>query len=282
MFESRTLKRLDQMLEEGIRGEFHESAYDESRLSRLESKWKQFLENSGIARANLEQEKENIKGLISDISHQTKTPLSNIRLYGELLRERLEPSGMEEETELLRQMLSQAERLEFLIQSLTKMSRLESNILTVQPSRQKLKGLLEAAREEILPKAGARNITIYMDCSENAAAYYDRKWTLEALYNLLDNAVKYSPEGSEIHVSVREYELYTAVAVKDQGMGISEEELPRIYGRFYRSGKVQQKEGVGLGLYLAREILRKENGYLKAESKEGEGSTFWMFLQRDD
>lgn len=280
MFRNRTIKRLEQMLEDGIQGNFRESGYNESRLSRLECRWRQFLENSSISRQSLEREKENIQGLISDISHQTRTPLSNIRLYGELLEERLKASGGEAEAALARQIVSQTERLEFLIQSLTKMSRLESNILMLQPSVQEICGLMENARQEILPKALAREIHVNIDCPQKISASYDKKWTSEALYNLLDNAVKYSPRGSEIFLSAREYELYVDISVTDQGMGIPEEEIPRIFGRFYRAEAVKQEEGVGLGLYLAREILKKENGYIKVESREGAGSTFRMFLRK--
>ena len=280
MFRNRTIKRLEQMLEDGIQGNFRESGYNESRLSRLECRWRQFLENSSISRQSLEREKENIQGLISDISHQTRTPLSNIRLYGELLEERLKASGGEAEAALARQIVSQTERLEFLIQSLTKMSRLESNILMLQPSVQEICGLMENARQEILPKALAREIHVNIDCPHKISASYDKKWTSEALYNLLDNAVKYSPRGSEILLLAREYELYVDISVTDQGMGIPEEEIPRIFDRFYRTEAVQQEEGVGLGLYLAREILKKENGYIKVESREGAGSTFRMFLRK--
>ena len=242
MFRNRTIKRLEQMLEDGIQGNFRESGYNESRLSRLECRWRQFLENSSISRQSLEREKENIQGLISDISHQTRTPLSNIRLYGELLEERLKASGGEAEAALARQIVSQTERLEFLIQSLTKMSRLESNILMLQPSVQEICGLMENARQEILPKALAREIHVNIDCPQKISASYDKKWTSEALYNLLDNAVKYSPRGSEIFLSAREYELYVDISVTDQGMGIPEEEIPRIFGRFYRAEAVQQEE----------------------------------------
>lgn len=274
-------KRLNQMLDEGIRGEFQESAYDESELSKVEVKWKQFLEASALSRENLEKEKNNIKGLISDISHQTKTPIANIKLYTELLEERLRESKAEEETEMVRQIHKQAEKLEFLIQSLTKMSRLESNIVEVRPSYRKIGELIQTAAEQIRPAAERKKICIRLEKTEDFSAYYDLKWTAEALYNLLDNAVKYSPAGSDILISAKEYEVYGAVSVEDAGMGISEEEIPKIFGRFYRSGQVQQEEGVGIGLYLSREILKKQNGYIRVTSREGEGSTFSVFLPKN-
>ena len=98
---------------------------------------------------------------------------------------------------------------------------------------------------------------------------------------MLDNAVKYSPEGSSVDVFVTEYEMYTGISVRDEGMGIREEEIPKIFGRFYRSRRVQQEDGVGIGLYLAREILKKEKGYIKVRSKEGNGAEFTLFIPRN-
>jgi len=130
-------------------------------------------------------------------------------------------------------------------------------------------------------KAKRKQIEIQVMSELSCEACYDLKWTKEALENLLDNAVKYSPVGSAITISVTAYELYTAICVKDQGIGISEEDIPKIFGRFYRSEQVQQEEGVGIGLYLAREIVSKQDGYLKVKSKPGEGSEFQMFLRKN-
>lgn len=274
----RNWKRLNQMLDEGIRGEFEESKYDESELSKVESKWKRFLQDSAKAKQNLETEKANIKGLISDISHQTKTPMANIKLYSELLSEQLEEDGME--AELLGQIQAQAQKLEFLIQALTKLSRLETNILEVVPVKSQVKPLLESAVEEIRKKAEKKEIQIKIEMDFEAEAVFDRKWTEEALYNLLDNAVKYSPAGSEVLISTKLYEMWCVIAVSDRGRGISEEEIPKIFGRFYRAKEVQQEEGVGIGLYLVREILQKEGGFIKVNSEVGKGSTFLCYLPR--
>ena len=274
----RNWERLNQMLDEGIRGEFEESKYDESELSKVESKWKRFLQDSAMAKQNLETEKANIKGLISDISHQTKTPMANIKLYSELLSEQLEEDGME--AELLGQIQAQAQKLEFLIQALTKLSRLETNILEVVPVKSQVKPLLESAVEEIRKKAEKKEIQIKIEMDFEAEAVFDRKWTEEALYNLLDNAVKYSPTGSEVLISTKLYELWGVIAVSDRGRGISEEEIPKIFGRFYRAKEVQQEEGVGIGLYLVREILQKEGGFIKVNSEVAKGSTFLCYLPR--
>ena len=274
----KTLKRLDEMLTEAMNGTFEESRYDETELSRLESRWKQYLTTSRMSMEKNQAEREKIKTLVSDIFHQTKTPLANILLYAELLEEKAQDP---EEKELARQILAQTSKLEFLIQSLVKMSRLETEVLAVEPVISSVKPLVEQALKQIQPRAKANEIEVYTsEIGEKIKASYDRKWTLEALCNILDNAVKYSPKGSSIAVEVIEYEFYVCINVRDQGIGIPEEERAQIFGRFYRGSQVQQEEGVGIGLYLAREILQRENGYIKVESKPGEGSIFSLFLSK--
>lgn len=286
MFGSKTLDRLEQMLDDAIAGTFQEENYDESRLSRLESRWKQYLAASVLAKENLRQEKEKVKGLVSDISHQTKTPMTNLKMYAALLEENLNAetgmSARAESMEMLGEIIRQTEKMEFLIQSLSKMSRLETDIVEVCPRFQKISLLLAEAVAEVRQKAAKKDIEINNIYGGESRACFDLKWTKEALENILDNAVKYSPCGSEIILSVTEYEMYTAVSVKDFGRGIPEGEVPKIFRRFYRAEEVQQEEGVGIGLYLAREILKKENGYIKVRSTPGEGSEFILYLPKNE
>ena len=274
----KTLRRLDEMLEQAINGEFEEEKYDETELSHLEAKWKQYLTTSKMPMEQLNKNREGMQALVSDISHQTRTPLSNILLYSQLLCEQTEN---QEEKHLAEQIVRQAEKLEFLIQALVKMSRLESNILVLKPQKQPVEPLLLEAMEEILPKAEKKKIHIKLqgNPSHNINAVYDKKWTAEALGNILDNAVKYSPLESTVEVTLEKYEFYVCISVRDEGIGISEEERAQIFSRFYRSAEVQQEEGIGIGLYLAREIVQKEKGYMKVISKKGKGSTFKMYLK---
>lgn len=278
MFEfgaGKTMKRLEQMLAEAINGTFQETIYDETELSRLESRWKQYLSISGDSIEQARKERENLKKLVSHISHQTRTPLSNILLYAELMEDQTEN---ENGKKLARQILSQTQKLEFLIESLVKMSRLETDMLEVLPRQQPIRPLVEQAIEEIMPKAEKKQIQLACTLPADIDAVYDLKWTAEALGNILDNAVKYSPEKSGIHVAVKKYEFYTCIAVKDQGMGIRESEKAQIFKRFYRSPQVQQEDGIGIGLFLAREILQKENGYIQVHSHERTGSCFCLYL----
>ncbi len=280
MFGNRTLDRLDKMLEEAMNGEFHESAYDETKLSRLESKWKQFLNSSYMVQENLERERDNVKSLVSDISHQTKTPMTNIKMYTQLLEENLESGNSQKNQKLVQEIIRQTDRLEFLIQSLTKMSRLESNIVEVKPEKQSISLLIQDVVASMEEKAKQKQIEIEALWDFQLEACFDLKWTKEALGNILDNALKYSPEGSVVTIHAKEYELYTAICVRDEGIGIEESEIPKIFGRFYRSECVQQEDGVGIGLYLAREIISKQDGYIKVSSKPGDGSEFLIYLKK--
>ena len=278
MFEfgtGKTMKRLNQMLDDAINGTFQESAFNETELSRLESRWKQYLSLSGKSVDQAEKERENLKKLVSDISHQTRTPLSNILLYAELMEDAAETENTKK---LAHQILSQTKKLEFLIQALVKMSRLETDILEVVPRQQPVRLLVEQTIEEIIPKAQAKQIHIACTRFSDIEALYDLKWTGEALTNILDNAIKYSPAESTVFVEVKKFQLYTCISVKDQGIGIRESEKAQIFARFYRSMDVQQEDGIGIGLYLAREILQRENGYIKVHSRKGEGTCFSLYL----
>ena len=260
----KTLRRLDEMLEQAINGEFEEERYDETELSRLEAKWKQYLTTSKMSMEQLNKNREGMQALVSDISHQTRTPLSNILLYSQLL---CEQTDNQEEKHLAEQIVRQAEKLEFLIQALVKMSRLESNVLVLKPQRQPIEPLLLEAMEEILPKAEKKKIHVKLQGNpSHMQAVYDKKWTAEALGNILDNAVKYSPLESTVEVTVEKFEFYVCISVRDEGIGISEEERAQIFSRFYRSAEVQQEDGIGIGLYLAREIVQKEKGYMKEKA----------------
>lgn len=284
MLVNRTIRRLEEMLDAAMNDDFEEKEYDETKLSRLETKWKRFLNASVLSKEALAQERETLKSLISDISHQTKTPMTNIKLYTSLLDECLRGEDNREQKEksirLVEELVHQTEKLEFLTHALTKMSRLEGNIVEVKPKQQSVYPLLVAVREENLLKAERKNIAIKLECPEESTACFDYKWTGEAVGNVLDNAIKYTEEGTLITMKVMVFEMYLAIMIKDQGMGIRQEDIPGIFNRFYRSKEVSEKEGVGIGLYLTREILRKENGYVKVRSVPGEGSEFALYLPR--
>ena len=275
----RTVRRLDRMLSTAIDGGFGEESFDESAPSALESRMARFLNGSARSLRGVQRQRESIQRLLSDISHQTKTPLANLRLYSSLLMEEELTPRQREQAQVIFQ---QSEKLSFLIETLVKLSRLETDVLAVTPKSQPLSPLLERAASQAKAAAEQKGIALQLHLQQQVEmkALYDLRWTAEALGNLLDNAVKYTPPGGCIQVSATQYELFCRIDVHDNGIGIAEEEQAQIFGRFYRGRQVREQEGLGIGLYLAREIVQKQGGYLKLSSRPGQGSTFSLYLPR--
>ena len=275
----RTVRRLDRMLSTAIDGGFGEESFDESAPSALESRMARFLNGSARSLRGVQRQRESIQRLLSDISHQTKTPLANLRLYSSLLMEEELTPRQREQAQVIFQ---QSEKLSFLIETLVKLSRLETDVLAVTPKSQPLSPLLERAASQAKAAAEQKGIALQLHLQQQAEmkALYDLRWTAEALGNLLDNAVKYTPPGGCIQVSATQYELFCRIDVRDNGIGIAEEEQAQIFGRSYRGRQVREQEGLGIGLYLAREIAQKQGGYLKLSSRPGQGSTFSLYLPR--
>lgn len=270
----RLMNSLTAMLNSAIDGNFTENTFDESVLSAVEAKMARFLSACAVSSKNLAAEKKSIQRLISDISHQTKTPVANILLYSQILSEH---ELSEDSAVCVKALSDQAEKLEFLMVALVKASRLESGIIAINPQSNTMRDLLDAVITQIRLKAEEKEITIDTELADGAA-YYDPKWTVEAVYNVLDNAVKYSPRQSTIKICAISYNLFFRIDVTDQGIGIAEDEQEKIFTRFYRSPKVSGCEGVGLGLFLAREIISGGGGYIKVSGAKGRGSTFSIFL----
>ncbi len=271
----KTLDTIEQMLDTAMQGTYSETNFDESRLSALETKFAHYLSSSAISAQNVTIEKDKIKTLIADISHQTKTPIANLLLYSELIAEEDLSDKMRSNVDAVQQ---QTEKLRFLIDSLVKLSRLENGILTLSPRQEPVQPMFDNIGGQYASKAHSKGLELQITPT-GAAADFDPKWTVEALGNLVDNAIKYTPSGS-VAISVVEYELFTRIDVSDTGIGVEEAEQARIFSRFYRSEAVRNNEGVGIGLYLAREIISSEGGYIKLTSEPGNGSTFSVFLPR--
>ena len=269
------IRSLDKMIDKAINGTFTEENIDESMLSSVEAKLAGYLSASELSAKNVAAEKEKIKELISDISHQTKTPIANILLYTDLLKEQ-ELNGQAricaEET------AAQAEKLSFLIITLVKLSRLETGVFALLPVKTDLMPMLEKIYRQYQPKAEEKGLRFTLEPTE-AQAVFDEKWSAEAIGNIVDNAIKYTDSGF-VTISVREYEMFCSVTVSDSGKGIAEEEQGRIFTRFYRSSSVSPKEGIGVGLYLAREIVNGCGGYIKVSSEVNKGTEFSVFFQR--
>ena len=239
------------------------------RLSRL---YQIMQEN----RRKVDEERRELQSLISDISHQVKTPVSNLKMAADTLLEK--PVSEAERIDFIRGIFSQTDKLDFLFQVLVKTSRLETGVIQLEKKPGRLFDTVAQAMSGIVYAAEKKEIAVSVDCPEDLTVSHDSKWTSEALFNLLDNAVKYTPAGGKIAVSVVLWEMYVEVKVTDTGKGISESNQAAIFRRFYREEEVHEQQGVGIGLYLAREIVMRQGGYVKVVSEPGKGSEFSIML----
>lgn len=271
----RLLRRLDQMLDEAARGDFRQEAFDETLLSAVETRLAHYLSASAISARNLQEERDKIKSLIADISHQTKTPIANVLLYTQLLEEQA-PEDCRACTAALG---GQARKLRSLIEALVKTSRLEAGVLVLRPRPGPLGPMLAEAAGQFAPRAAEKGLELRVEPTD-AEAVFDPRWTAEAVCNLIDNAVKYTPSG-RVTVSARAYELFARIDVADTGPGVEEAELEKLFQRFYRGEASSGAEGVGVGLYLVRQIAQGQGGYVKAFSRPGRGTKFSLFLPRN-
>ena len=230
-------------------------------------------------------EKQQLLEMISEITHQIKTPVSNLKMYCEMLSEEETPlypspafqgaAGGNPANKVMEQQLI---KLEFLLDTLPKASRLETDMIPPEMENRRVLDTLAAAVNNIIHKAGLKNIEISADCSSSIQVCHDKKWTAEAIENILDNAVKYTPKNGSIHISVHVGEMYTEIRIQDTGKGIDPAHMNDIFKRFYREKSVSQEEGLGLGLYLARYIITLQKGYIAVRSVPGEGSCFSVCL----
>ncbi len=271
----KTIETIAHMLDAATDGSFTETTFDESKLSALETKFAHYISASETSSQNIALEKDRINALIADISHQTKTPIANLLLYSELLKEEELSASARTNVDAL---YNQSEKLRFLIDSLVKMSRLENGIITLSPQHTPLQPMLQNITEQYSLEANKKGLSLHLQDTDISATF-DPKWTTEALANIVDNAIKYTEAGT-ITFSVISYEMFVKIDIADTGIGIPESEQPKIFARFYRSANIHEQEGVGIGLYLARHIISCESGYIKVASIPGKGSTFSVFLPK--
>ncbi|EOS45384.1 HAMP domain-containing sensor histidine kinase [Lachnospiraceae bacterium JLR.KK009] len=227
-------------------------------------------------RRKVDAERQELQMLVSDVSHQVKTPVSNLKMVTDTLLSK--PVTEEEQREFLQGIRNQTDKLEFLFQALVKTSRLETGAIRLEKKDALLIDTLAMALSGIVYAAEKKDICVTVDCPEDLRLSHDSKWTAEAVFNLLDNAVKYTPVGGAIRISVEQWEMYVKLRVSDTGKGIPESNQAAIFQRFYREEGVHEQQGMGIGLYLAREIVTRQGGYIKVVSEPGKGSEFSIML----
>ncbi len=275
-FTSDLCQTMDSMItggEEPARAEDRETIF--ARISYRLSRLYGILQEN---RRKVDEERRELQTLVSDISHQVKTPVANLKMVTDTLLAK--PVTEQERRDFLQGIRSQTDKLEFLVQSMGKASRLETGAITLEKEDSPLLDTLAQAMSGIVYGAEQKGISVEVQCPDDLRVSHDSKWTAEALFNLLDNAVKYTPAGGKISVSVEQWEMYVKLDVADTGKGIPESRQAAIFRRFYREEEVHNQPGVGIGLYLAREIISRQGGYIKVTSEVGRGATFSVFLPR--
>ena len=252
--------------------------YDETLDSAISERLNRIMEISNMQKEIAEQERDVIKSLLSNISHQIRTPLANITLYAGLLKDDL--NGMSS-FRLADKIEKNAEKLEFFMKELLKSSYAEQEIISVNPKIIELDKIIKKSCQSVELDAMKKNIRIRSE-NNDYKVFADPKWTEEVFTNIIENAIKYSPNNTEITIKSILYESFVCVRIIDNGIGIPEQEQGKVFQRFYRGTNVTDKQGFGIGLYLAREVLRKQQGYIKIKSKLNKGTTVEVFLSRSD
>lgn len=276
----RTLSRMQKMLREyQEKGSAEFRTIKETRESKLESSLERILQQASGKEEKARRERDEVSALMSDLSHQLKTPMANVRMYTELLQDDTLPK--EQRCRFAGLAAAQAEKMQWLLESMLKASQLERGMIAFSAEFTGIRETIGRAVSGIYAQAEEKFITLQVEPFEEKRLWHDPRWTAEALGNILDNAVKYSPEGSTITVRVQPMEIYTQIEISDEGIGIVREEYNKIFRRFYRGRQTRQSAGSGLGLYLAQLILNKEKGYITVFSREGAGSSFRVFLMNE-
>ncbi len=234
-----------------------------------------------VYKKQLEDEKENTKSMITDISHQLKTPVSALRLSLELLGD--EQITEEEKREFLERGKQEVEKLNHLMGTLVNLSRLEADMIRLEPRKASLKATLIRGVNGIYLKAEEKQIEMEMKEFSDMELLHDPRWTAEAISNVLDNAVKYSPAKSAIRIRVEPMVSYVLIEVEDEGIGIEKSEYPNIFKRFYRGKRpeAEAQEGAGVGLYLVRKIFEEQGGNVCALPAHGKGTVIRMMLPKN-
>lgn len=274
LFTDRMCRTLDEMMT----GETEpaQAMEDDSLFDKISHRLNRLYEVMREARRGIAKERADLQELISDISHQVKTPIANLKMVNATLLE--QPVPQEKQQDFLRAMEGQLDKLGFLMQAMVKTSRLETGVISLEKKRQTIYDTLASAMGGILLGAEKKGIAVNANCPEDVSICHDRKWTSEALFNILDNAVKYTPRGGRICVQAEPLEMYLKIDITDSGKGIPERHQGAIFKRFYREEDVHEVDGIGIGLYLAREIISRQGGYIRVASAVGHGSTFSVFL----
>ena len=271
----KAFNNIDDVLDSILNKKRPEGKPGDDRISKLRHKACRIIDMYVADAEEAREEKETVQSFISDMSHQMRTPLAGITMYSELV---LSDVSQEEKNEFLQRINKLSGTLQWMVDCLIKMSRLETGLVGLSPQMGLISETVSAAVETVVSHAAKKDIHISVSGLNGIMLYHDQKWTAEAISNVLENAVKYTPAGGSVEIKAEFLSLYSKIMVQDNGIGINKEDYNRIFKRFYRGKNAEAYSGTGLGLYLSRLIMEKQGGYITVESKE-KGAVFSLFLQ---
>lgn len=275
------MRQVDDCIQSMIQGDpvWNFPMGEESLLGKFQVQLIKLYQILNSSRENEERQRKQLGSLVADLIHQINTPLTNIQIYsGFLMQDGL--TG-EEKTKMCQIIHDQIEKLGWFAEGFAKTAKLEEDVRKLHPERQQILPMILSAIDEISVEAEAHGNEICLLGEQNIEALFDRRWTEEAVFNLLDNAVKYGEEGRPVHVRMTAYEIYVRIDVVNYGEPVPREEYTMLFNRYYRGKNASCiKEGVGLGLYLVRQIAAEQGGYVKVGDHKGEGTVFSLFLKK--
>lgn len=219
----------------------------------------------------LQHDKKRLADAIADISHQLKTPLASMQVMLDVLEQPNIPE--EKRLQFLHSLQTQLERMEWLISSLLKLSKLDAGTIQFQSEDAAILDVIKQALQPVEIAIEVKELRIHIEGDRNARFLVDLKWTTEAIINVIKNAVEHTPPQSTITLIIRETSIFTELIVTDEGSGISKEDLPHLFKRFYK-GKHSGESSIGIGLALTHSIMQSQNGMIEVKNGLRSGSEF--------
>jgi len=221
---------------------------------------------------NSKCEKLELKTSLSDISHQLKTPLTSISI---ILDNLIEDTNMDGQTreDFIFDIKREINNINFLVQSLLKLSKLDTNTVKFINEKVEMKEIIRESVQKVTMLCDLRNVKVKVNCKNNIILNTDINWQVEAISNVLKNAIEHSPENSIVEINIEDKNLYSEIIIRDYGEGMDKEDLSHIFERFYK-GKNASQDSIGIGLALAKTIIENSNGKIMVESELNKGTTF--------
>ncbi len=249
----------------------------EGQLGILESEIYKLVTQLKEMYSGEKKQKSYMVDMLSDISHQIKTPLTAITLMTDLLKA---PDLSEEKRlDYVAKIDQQTKRITWLIKNLLTLSQLEADMLGLKKKDVNLKGILDSVMDIFEVIAEVQEVELSLECPEEVYIRCDRQWTLEAICNIVKNCIEHTPNGGSVSIKVEQNNLATEITIKDTGEGIDKEHLPYIFKRFYKAPG-SSNNSVGIGLSMSKQIIMRQNGNITVESEVGKGSSFLIKLYR--